>query len=331
MTRAETAALHAAPRSLEFGGDALTWATWLYYAESRTQAEVAEAIGVSRASVANYLAEARRRGLVAIELRPDLLTSVAEGRALAARFGLSAAHVVPLPDEARPEPAALRRRLGTAAAHALAPLLREGLTLGVAWGRTMLELARALPERALPGLRVAQVSGSSLGDAESSPEACTALIAGRLGARCWNLHAPAVLSTPALRDALLAEPALRRHMARLRGCDVVALGVGELHAGVAWADTDALSGAAAEDYVARGAAGVLIGRFIDAAGREVEGPLSGRQIGMELAELAAAPLRLAVAGGPEKVAAVRAALTGGHVTHLVTDARTARALLEEAP
>jgi DNA-binding transcriptional regulator LsrR (DeoR family) len=318
----------AASPPFAFGGDALVWAAWLYYAESHTQADVAKALGVSRASVANYLAEARRRGLVKIEIAPDLLARVAVSRALADRFGLAEALVAPAAAEGE-DPAALRRRLGAAAAHALAPRLGPDMTLGVAWGRTMLALARALPERALPTLRVAQVSGSSLGDAESAPEACTALIAGRLGARCQNFHAPAVLTSKAVRDALAREPSVSRHLARLRACDLVVLGIGEVNREVTFAESEFVPEGVTDAYLARGAVGIVIGRFIDAEGREVDGPLSGRRIGMTLADLAAVPVRLAVAGGREKIAAIRAALAGGLATHLVTDARTARRLLED--
>ena len=333
MARTASEAPREAPPlpPLAFGGDALVWATWLYYGESLTQADVAQALGVSRASVANYLAEARRRGLVKIDLEPGLLGRVAKSRALADRFGLEEALVAPVTERESEDAAALRRRLGAAAAHALAPRLEAETILGVAWGRTMLELARALPERRLPSLRVVQVSGSSLGDAESSPEACTALIAGRLGARCQNFHAPAVLTSAATRDALLAEPTLARHFDRLRACDMIVLGIGEVNRSVTWADTEVVTDGVVDDYLAAGARGILIGRFLDAAGREIAGPLSGRQIGMELSDLAAAPMRVAVAGGAEKIAAIRAALAGGHATHLVTDARTASRLLEEDP
>ncbi len=310
---------------IEYGGDAIVWATWLYYAESLTQNDVAQALGVSRASVANYLAEARRRGIVKIDLAPDILETVSQSRALAERFGLAGAMIAPEGGDG----ATLRRRLGAAAALALEPRLRADLTLGVAWGRTMLEMARALPERTLPTLRVVQVSGSSLGDAESSPEACTALIAGRLGARCQNFHAPAVLTSREVRDALLSEPSLRRHAERLKRCDLVVFGVGELDRTVAWADTDFLPDSVVRDYIARGGVGVLIGRFIDRDGRELNGPLTGRQVGMELSDLAAAPTRLLVAGGDEKMEAIRATLAAAYATHLVTDARTARRLMEE--
>jgi DNA-binding transcriptional regulator LsrR (DeoR family) len=83
------------PAPAEFADDLVAWALWLYYAEGRTQNDVAETLGVSRASVANYLREARRRGLVSVQITPDLLATVRLGRRLAEAFGLRGAHVAP--------------------------------------------------------------------------------------------------------------------------------------------------------------------------------------------------------------------------------------------
>ncbi|MEO1469700.1 MAG: sugar-binding domain-containing protein [Pseudomonadota bacterium] len=313
-------------------GDAMLWAAWLYYGEALTQNEVAAALGVSRTSVANYLAEARRRGLVTIDLDPDLLAQLDLGRRLAARHGLAGVHVAPaIEGEGEESAAALRGRLGRAAAHVVGAWLSDGNVIGVAWGRTMLEMAHALPRRELGRVEVVQLSGSSLGDAVTSPEACTVLIAGRLGARSRNFHAPAVVSSRDLCDALLAEPALERHFARLRACDIAVLGIGELGPGTTWSDTDFLPSSVVDAYLAAGSAGVVLGRFIDAEGREVQGPLTGRQIGMALDALAALPVRIGVAGGAAKVAAIRATLKGGYLTHLVTDRTTAETLMKEAP
>ncbi|MEO0980837.1 MAG: sugar-binding domain-containing protein, partial [Pseudomonadota bacterium] len=176
--------------NVRFVEDTTAWATWLYYAESRTQAEVAKALGVSRASVANYLADARRRGLVTISLAPGLLEQADLSKRLAARFKLKGAFIAPEISEEDGDPTQLRKRLGIAGAQILLSRLRKDMTIGVAWGRTMLELANALPERNQESLRVVQVSGSSLGDDVTSPEACTLFIANRLGAKCHNFHAP---------------------------------------------------------------------------------------------------------------------------------------------
>lgn len=312
-----------------FSEDPTAWATWLYYAESRTQAEVAKALGVSRASIANYLADARRRGLVTINLAPDLLQQASMSDALCRKFALRGAFIAPTVGEEDENPELLRQRLGIAGAQILANRLSPKTILGVAWGRTMLELAKALPEKELPDLRVIQVSGSSLGDEAYSPEACTLMIANRLRARCHNFHAPAVVTKSELRSALLEEPSLKRHFERVRSCTTVVFGVGELNENTRWADGDNLIRPFADDYMKAGGAGVVIGRFMDKEGAALSGPLSGRQIGIELEDLRTVPERICVAGGSEKLKALRACLAGGYVTDLVTDRITAEKLMGE--
>src|SRR5215510_4630065 len=79
----------------EFAGDPIVWAAWLYYEERMTQEEVAERLGVSRASVVNFLQEARDRGVVTIAVAPEHLRNVRAARELSKRFGLTSCVVIP--------------------------------------------------------------------------------------------------------------------------------------------------------------------------------------------------------------------------------------------
>ena len=55
------------------------------------------------------------------------------------------------------------------------------------------------------------------------------------------------------------------------------------------------------------------------------GAHDARMVGIGLDELKTIPTRICVAGGPQKLAAIRGALAGGYATHLVTDLDTAAA------
>jgi DNA-binding transcriptional regulator LsrR (DeoR family) len=59
----QTSSTHAIPAEFD---DAVVWAAWLYYENQLTQNEIAQMIGVSRATIVNYLQEARQRGVVRI-------------------------------------------------------------------------------------------------------------------------------------------------------------------------------------------------------------------------------------------------------------------------
>ncbi len=301
---------------------------WLYYQEGLNQKDIAARLGLSRATVVNYLQAARERGLIRITLNSDAFTTHRLARDLCAKYGLKAAFVVP--DEGDGGSSRFFRVV-QGAADWLPELVAPGDRLGVAWGRTIYELTGALGEHRIEDVQVLQLIGSMATPYGFTAEACSTRLAQRLGAECHNLHAPAILSSARLADALRAEPLIRAQLARLASVNKWLFAVGTCQK-----DSHiVVSGLATPEdmawYVAQGAEGVLCGHFIDAEGRAIDGPLEPRMIGVALDQLVGLPMGILVTGGLDKVAATRAAIRGGYVTHLVTALSVAEALLEESP
>ena len=308
------------------GESAVIEAAWLYYHDGRNQNEIAGRLGLSRATVVNYLQAARERGLVRISLDSGAFTTHRLAADLCARFGLSAAYVVPVTGL---DTEAAFRRVVRGAAEWLPELLAQGQRLGLAWGRTMYELAEATARRPVPELTILQLVGSMATPYGFTSEACSTRLAGRLGASCVNLHAPAILSNPELAAALRAEPIIAEQLAALEAVDRFLFSVGTVTP-----DSHIVgSGVATLDeldwYVARGATAVLCGRFIDDHGRAIPGPLDARMIGIELSRMVRPELGLMATPGEDKIAPSRAAMRGGYVTHLVTSSAVAEALLAD--
>ena len=69
-----------APVPLRFRDDPLVWAGWLYVRDGLTQSQIATIMGVSRATVNAYLAEARARGIVRVEVREGPLVDPQHAR-----------------------------------------------------------------------------------------------------------------------------------------------------------------------------------------------------------------------------------------------------------
>ena len=76
-----------------------------------------------------------------------------------------------------------------------------------------------------------------------------------------------------------------------------------------------------------GAVGQVNLRFIAVDGSPVVSELDELIVGVTLEQLKRCPRTLAVAGGPSKYAAIKAAVLGGFVNTLITDVDTARHLL----
>ncbi len=299
----------------------------LYYRDGLTQGEIARRVGVSRASVANWLRLAREHNIVEIRIQGESFATSPMARRLTERFGLVAAYVAH--NDVQPLSAeAMRDRTAQLGAQAMRDLLGPGDRLGIAWGETVLRIAQGFPQAELPDLVVHQLMGSMYARHLFAAESCAIEIARRLGAGCRTLHAPAVVSSAELAGRLRREPVIAEQLEQLHGLTKALFSVGEV------SDTTTLVSAGiatAEDvrwYRDRGAVGVLVAHFIDRSGAVVPGPLKDRMIGISPDVLRSVPVRMLVASGMERVAAVGATLRGGYVSHLVVDEAAAVSLLE---
>lgn len=307
---------------LRFGDDPLLWAAWLYYEEGLTQGEIAVQMGVSRPSVNAYLADARTRGIVSIEIDPERFRALSIARALKDHFGLEDCLVIP----SNGSDGSLIDRLGAAAAQVLSRITQSGDTIAVTWGRTMLATASQIERRGLRDLRVIQATGGTTAKIAWTPEACATRLAESLGARSIPLSAPAVVSSPEVRDLLLREAVLAEQMEVLAQANRIVLGISSLRPESTIHTSGFFDGVAMHEHY-HAAVGSIAGRLISAQGKPVDGPLEGRTIGMDLAAILQVRSRIGVAGGMDKVQAILAALRGGYVNVMVTDSDTARAIL----
>lgn len=303
-------------------------AAWLYYHDGLNQNEIAERMRISRASVVNYLNEARARDWVRVHLDSDVFRGHRLAAELCAVYGLAEALVVP-DDPVDPEgTAASITRVTRAAADWLPRLLEPGDRLGVSWGATVYQMAQQVPYTPVPDLTVIQLLGSRPAAPGFEAEACTSMLAHRLGGQCINLHVPLVLSSKALRDALCAEPVVHDQLEALATCNktVLACGTCDVDAHVVRSGILTAEGIAA--YRDKGAAGVICGRLIDAEGRPIFADVEERMIGVSLDQMRGKDMALLVAAGPGRAAPAKAAINGGFVTHLATSTRVAEELLE---
>ncbi|WP_341486914.1 bifunctional sugar-binding transcriptional regulator/dihydroxyacetone kinase subunit DhaK [Pararhizobium sp. A13] len=308
---------------LRYGDDPYVWACWLYYEDGRTQGDIAEIMGISRATVNSYLADARSRGIVNISLEPSRLSSLSVAQELKGHFGLNDCLVVPSDDGSRP----LIDRLGAAGAQAVAKLLKSGDTLAVAWGRTVLAIAEQLSVTNLQDVTVVQATGGTRARFAYTPELCAAAFAGAVSGKLINLTTPAIVSTAEVRDVLLRESLIEDQFAILSKANKALFGVSSLRPNSTIHTSGYFESVSLQEYLAKNAVGVVAGRFIDPQGQPVAGPLDDRMIGISLDMLKSIGLRIAVAGGFDKVPAILAALRGGYINVLITDAATGRGIL----
>ncbi|MDD7973541.1 sugar-binding transcriptional regulator [Roseinatronobacter alkalisoli] len=298
---------------------------WLYYIKGLNQAEIATRMGMSRPTVVTYLRLARERQIVGVKIQGTHFRINDLADRLCERYGLESALVIP--DE--PNEADTALQVCEAAAQFLPDFVKSGDTLGVSWGQTVSFVSERVPWWPVEGLVVRQLIGSLANPLLPTCESCTTEIARRLSAHCVNLNAPAVCTAADLADRLRAEPIIAEQIDLLSDCNKAIFSLSPCTFDTHVVQFNLATEQDISDYAAKGAVGIIIGRFIDKYGTPLIGELDQRMIGADLAALRKME-GLLVVSGLSKLDATRAALTGGYAMHVALDAPLAEALLRDA-
>jgi DNA-binding transcriptional regulator LsrR (DeoR family) len=297
----------------------------MYYLDDLGQHDIARILGISRSQVSRLLARARDLGVVRISVDEyDPRDRQLEDR-LRAAFPLRHAVVVRTQDR---DAEHVRRSTGYFAAPAVAELIRPGMAVGLAGGRTLAEVVAHLsPRPGVRGVTAVQLMGN-IGPAAGEIDAVelSRALAQRFGGTFFTVNAPAIVQDRAARDLFLAHEHIRAVWRLFSSLQLALVGVGTPEES-AFIDRGAIAAVERERLRAAGAVGEICGRFFDAAGRECADPHHDRVVSIDLDTLRRCPEVVAVTNGRGRAAAVRAALAGRLVTTLVIDDGGARALL----
>ena len=309
-------------------------AAWLHYAGGLTQSAVAERLGLPTTRAHRLIARAARDGLVRVFVDCEVAACIALEDRLRERFGLGVCEVVPDIGDDETLPLA---SLAQGGSRYLARVLESGrhAAVGVGHGRTLAAVVDALPRRAFESDGTERSWVSLLGGLtrrfSANPYDVVFRLAEKTGHEAYLLPAPMFVDSAEDRATMLGQAGLREVMRRIDGVTLCVLGIGATDP----AETLALGAGeegradAQAELRALGAVAELLGQFLDAEGRPVSTPWDARMMAPELERLAGREV-VAVAGGLHKRAAIAAALAGGHLTGLITDERTARALVDTA-
>ena len=301
-----------------------------YYEDGLNQEAITARLGLSRSKVSRLMAQARETGIVQIiVVEPDDLSLDIESR-LEERFGLEEALVVESPPA--DSQAQVSRAVGNAAAGYLARAISRRSTIGMCWGDTLRHMVAGLALQRYPDAQVVQIIGGiGQPDAEVHATELCRTMARTLDCRLTLLPVPGIVADQRTREALLSDVHVQRAVEAFDDLDIAFVGIGApTRDSVTMRDGSIITRAELDGMLRRGAVGDIALRYYDSSGECIESDINERIIGMTLEQLKQVPRIVGVSGGPQKVAAIRAALKGELVNVLITDSVTAENLLEEA-
>lgn len=263
-------------------------------------------------------------GLVKVRLDHPIARCMELARDLQARWDLKLAKVAP---SATGAPGLLTGVAALAAGEIERVLAdEEPRILAFGTGRALTAAAEQVERTNRPQHHVVSLLGNMMMDGSASPFGATVRLAERTGALHYPMALPVFASGPeevAMLHAQLPVASTLRLCAR---ADIAFVGVGGVGVDAPLAKDGFVAPKEIAELIADGAVGEITGRAFDAEGRLLQGSLSRRVTGAPVEAGAARPV-VGVAVGQEKVAAIRAALTGRLINGLITDEATAEQVL----
>ncbi|AHK20034.1 sugar-binding transcriptional regulator [Yersinia similis] len=299
----------------------------LYYTEGMKQSEIADSLHLSQSFVSRAITRCVKEGVVKISvIQPANMFIGIESR-IQKHYGIDQAIVVDITDDA--SPAQIKQAIGSAAAHYMQTSIRPNDMVGISsWSSTIRAMVDNLHPLNIKTSGVIQLLGGVGPNGNVQATLLTQSLANILNCPAYLLPAQSIERSTEDRARLISSGEVADVVNKFAEVDLALVGVGVLEPSQLLKNSGNYYHEEMLKLLAeRGAVGDLCLHYFDAAGNAVLSDEEDPVIGMSLPQLRACPRVVALAGGIEKSAAIRGALTGNYIDVLITDRLTAETLL----
>ncbi|MCQ2492583.1 MAG: sugar-binding transcriptional regulator [Lachnospiraceae bacterium] len=305
----------------------------LYYTDNMTQQQICDSLGLSRATVSRMLRMGREQGIVRIEvINPINFDYGKLEKDLERKYGLKEVIIVdnqPLDTEEDKI-----QRLSEAGFDYLSHVFKDGDTIGLAMGYTLYNIANVrktydFDRQFLFVPLFGGISQARMGKVDVQANQIAMNFAQKFGGRYVQFLAPAVFQNEDVMKGFLQEKSVNYIYEYFDRLDSVVMGVGIPDR----RDSTIVAAGYLEDkkmdeFVERGAIGDIALRIYNREGnmepfREFNDKVASIPVHM----LKKVKNRIGIAGGVDKVNAIKGAIRGKYINILITDIDCAQKML----
>ena len=299
-------------------------AGWLYYVGGHTQDQIAAELGISRQRAQRLVSRAMAEGLIHVRLNHRIASCLDLETALRDRFGLGRTRVMPSLGEGVDSTPSI----APAAAAELERYLRQPdpLVIALGTGRAMRGMVDALVPMDAEQHRLVSLIGNIAPDGSASFFDVVMRIADKVRAPHYPMPVPVISPTPEENAAFHALPLVARVVDLARRADVIFVGVGQMSLDAPLLADGFVTRAELDEMQAAGAVGEVAGWVYDSDGDYLDVGTNKRTGGVRVMP-GLERISVGIAAGASKVPAIRAALKSRIINSLITDERTATAIL----
>lgn len=298
----------------------VTKVSWCYYMENMTQEQIAKSLGLTRFKVIKMLEQAREEKIVQFRIHGVGVNCMQIEKDLIKNFGLTDAFVVPSTGSN------LFNSLSMAASCYLENKLSQNDIIGFGWGQTISKtISKIKVDYNFKTSFVSLTGGVRYyipysENEDLSPE--------RLTARLYVIPTPFSFSTAEMMNRTKEEPSVKVILQLAKTANFLLVGIGATIPDATVLKENIISNDYMEILKRSGAVGDILGQFYDADGKKLDADIHNRIMSLDINTLKEKQNVIGIAGGKEKVEAIKGALKGGYIKTLITDEDTAFDLLK---
>ncbi len=298
----------------------------MYYEHNMTQSEIADVLCISRSRISRLLKAAKEKDVVEVHIHYACERAYELEEILKRRYQMNQVIVV---NDSKLDYKDSLREMGKLAAEYFDSIVKDKMTVGISWGRSISKMIEALKERPDVYLEIVQIMGGVRSD--NHPVDIPELIinmARRFRAKGYRMNAPLYVSEDAARQTLMKLPIIENVLIKARRSDIVVTGVGNVSD-----DTFSFMWGSHHNYEdllelrERGAVGFICAQAYDIHGKEIQNNFNKSIVGISLNDLKKVKTVMGISGGKQKANAVAGALHGKYLNVLVTDRSCAQEII----
>ncbi|MFD1198841.1 sugar-binding transcriptional regulator [Brucella gallinifaecis] len=302
-------------------------AAWLHFIGGMTQSAVAKRLGLPSVKAHRLIAKAVADGAVKVTIDSDITECIDLENRLAELYNIEYCEVVP--DLGESEDALPLLSLGNAGAEFLRREIEHGdhEVIGLGHGRTLSAAVNHMPRVSAKDIQFVSLLGGLTRNFAANPHDVMHRIAEKTGRPAYVMPVPFFANTSEDREVLLAQKGVTTVFEMGCRAELKIVGIGTVDSHAQLVTSGVIDLTEVEELSTRGAVGEMLGHFFDKNGIRLETGLTARTIAASV-ENADMSRIIGLAGGLSKAEAIRAVLKSGRLYGLITDERTAMALLD---
>lgn len=299
----------------------------MYYLEGKTQSEIAKELYLSRPKISRLLKKARELDVVDIKINyeSDLISNLQNE--IKRKFNLDNVVIVKTLSNYDDT----LKEIGKASATVLIQEVKENMTVGISWGRSVRSAVHYLPQKQIKNVKIVELFGAvSYKMDDTDMLSIGNVFSSKINAKFFPLPAPIYIEDKLVKDALERNPLIQRSLNMIENCDVIITGLGSIDGDGKSRIWDAyVEDDARARIKSNGGVGFICAHFFDEKGDFLDLNINKNIIGIKTESIKKNNIILAT-GGKFKAKAILAVLKGGYINTIISDDKTLEYVLELA-